>query len=626
MPFKNYGNGIARGLAITLSHVARKPVTTQYPDERLSTSKRIRGTELGWSAQECSACLLCQDSCPHGCIEIKTSGCRNETMPAPCTSKCPANVDAARYISLLARGKPGEAVAVIRERIPFPVVCAYVCAHPCEAACTRGHLDEPIAIRMLKRYAVDNDTGAWKSRAVSASPSGKKVAVIGAGPAGLTAAYYLAVKGGHSVTVFDDLPQPGGMVRVGIPDYRLPKHLLDRDIDEIKALGVVFKMNSSVDSAHELLKQGFDAVFVSIGAHQSSRMKVPGDDDPRVLGGVEFLRPVNLGRKVEIGKRVVVVGGGNTAMDAARTAVRLGAKEVSIVYRRSRTEMPAAHEEIEDAEAEGVKMMLLANPSRIFDDNGQLKVECLKMRLGVPDESGRRKPEPVEGSEFIIEVDNVIAAIGQKPVIPEAYNFELEWGNIKVGPDMATSVPGIFSAGDCATGPATIIEGIAGARTAAESIDKFLGGTGDITEKLTEDQSCPAGDDATVTWGTRSAFPMIDITLRRTTFEGAEKSWDKDTAGFEASRCLKCGQFEISRYQLDAGRCIFCGLCVESCNFHALFMGRGYERTGYLLEETILQKEDLAVDRLVTPSAYYHVELEEGLPAQTLLVEGKLKA
>lgn len=626
MPLKNYGNGIAKGLAVTLSHVARKPVTTQYPDERLNTSKRIRGTELGWSAEECTACRLCQDSCPHGCIEIDTSGCRSETMPAPCTSKCPANVDAARYISLLSQGKPDEAVAVIRERIPFPVVCAYVCAHPCETACTRGYLDDPVAIRMLKRYAVDNDTGTWKSRISNSPPSGRKVAVIGAGPAGLTAAYYLARKGGHAVTVFDDLPEPGGMVRVGIPDYRLPKHLLDSDVNEIKALGVEFIMNTSIGSAAQLLKQGFDAVFVSIGAHQSSRMKVPGDDDPRVLGGVEFLRPVNMGRKVPIGARVVVVGGGNTAMDAARTAVRLGAREVSIVYRRSRNEMPAAHEEIEDAEAEGVKMMLLANPSRVFDDNGQLKVECLRMRLGAPDESGRRKPEPVEGSEFIIEVDNVIAAIGQKPVIPGDFDFELEWGNIKVDGNMATSVPGIFSAGDCATGPATIIEGIAGARAAAASIDKYLGGTGDITEKLAEDRPCQTDNSNTVTCGIRPAFPMIDINRRRTTFEGAERGWDEDTAGFEASRCLKCGQFEVTRYRLDAGRCIFCGLCVESCNFNALFMGRGYERTGYLLEETILQKEDLAVGGPVTPSAYNHTELEERLPAQTLLVEGKLKA
>ncbi|MDD4793773.1 MAG: FAD-dependent oxidoreductase [Dehalococcoidales bacterium] len=624
MALRNFGNGIARGMAITFSHLFKKPVTTQYPEEKLNVSRRIRGTELGWSPDECSACLLCQDSCPHGCITINTSGARRERLAAPCTSTCPSNVDAARYVHLLSEGKTGEAVAVVRERIPFPVVCAYVCAHPCEGACTRGELDEPIAIRMLKRYAVDNDTGIWKTGVQQSPASGRKVAVIGAGPAGMTGAYYLARKG-HQVTIFDSLPQAGGMTRIGIPSYRLPRHLLDRDVQEIKNAGVVFKMNTTVENPQELLSQGFDAVFIGIGAHQSARLNIPGEDDPRVLGGVEFLKPVNMGKQVTLGKRVIIVGGGNTAMDAARTAVRLGAKEVSILYRRSRNEMPAAIEEVEDTEAEGVKLILLSAPVKIDPAEDCLQLECVKMQLGAPDETGRRRPEPVEGSQFVMRVDNIIAAIGQKPVVGKHFSIETAKGNVLVNENMMTSINMMFAAGDCATGPKTIIEAIAGARKAAIAIDKALGGDGDISEKLAPEDNWQQQVKDTILWKNRPEFPMIAIEKRKTTFEGAELGWDKATAEDEASRCLKCGQYNVASYQLDGGRCIYCGLCVESCHFNALFMGRGYERSSYLLDETVLKEKDMRLNDAVTPSAYNHPELEEGLPEQTLLINGERK-
>lgn len=624
MTHVNWGKGIIRGMGITFSHLFKKPITTEYPEERLNVSKRIRGTELGWSPDACSACLLCQDSCPNGCITINTSGFREERVPAPCTATCPSHVDAARYVHLLAEGKTGEAVAVVRERIPFPVVCAYVCAHPCEGACTRGELDEPIAIRMLKRYAVDNDTGIWKQNAKSAPQGDHKIAVVGAGPAGLTVAYYLARKG-HQVTVFDALPKPGGMARYGIPSYRLPRHLLDRDIDEIVNAGAVLKLNTAIDSPQELLKQGFNAVFVGIGAHQSARLNIPGEEDPRVLGGVEFLKPVNMGKEVELGNRVIIIGGGNTAMDAARTAVRLGAKDVSILYRRGRSEMPAAVEEIEDAETEGVKLVLLTAPVKIESTSDALNLECVKMQLGAPDESGRRRPEPIAGSEFIIQADNIIAAIGQKPIIGSKFGMEEKRGNIFVDKNMMTSLENIYAAGDCATGPKTIIEAIAGGREAAIAIDKALGGTGDISETLAPPDKWQQPVKDNILWSERPELPMIDLEKRKTTFEGAEVGWDKDTAEKEASRCLKCGQYDVFSYRIDGGRCIYCGLCVESCHFDALFMGRGYERNYYRLEETLFDNKNMLLHEHIQPSAYHHPELEDSLPEQTLLINGELK-
>ena len=437
MRLERYGNGIAKGMALTFGHLFRKPITTQYPEERLTVSRRIRGNILAWSQEKCVGCYTCARSCPIGCIDIATyDEGKKGLIPAPCTQACPAYVDAARYIRSIADGKPAEAVAVVREKNPFPSVCAYICAHPCEDSCNRGLIDEPIAIRMLKRFAVDNDTGLWKQYSRISPPSGKRVAVIGSGPAGLTAAYYLVKLCGHQVTVFEALPEPGGMLRFGIPDYRLPKRILSADISEIVNVGVEIKTNTRVDTPESLLGQGFDAVFVAIGAQQAIGLGVPGDDDTRVLGGVDFLRNVDLGNKVELGNRVAIIGGGNTAMDSARTALRLGSKEVTIIYRRTRVEMPASPEEIEDALDEGIKIIFLAAPTRVFSNKEGLLLECTRMKLGAPDASGRRRPEPSEGSEFTISLDNIIAAISQQPDISKSFSLVIGRGNrIHVDPD-----------------------------------------------------------------------------------------------------------------------------------------------------------------------------------------------
>ncbi len=622
MRFERYGIGIAKGMALTLKHLFRKPITTQYPEERLTISRRIRGNELAWDKDRCTGCYTCARSCPHGVIEIVISGTgRRGLVPAPCTQACPAGVDAARYVRLIAEGKFIEALAVVREKIPFPSACGYICAHPCESKCTRGQIDEPIAIRILKRFAWEHDTGVWKQGSKIAPPTGKRVAIVGAGPAGLTAAYYLA-KLGHSVTVFEALPEPGGMLRYGIPEYRLPKDILLAEIKEITDVGVEIKTSTSVESLESLFTQGYDAIFIGVGAQQPTGIGVEGEDSPRVIEGVSFLREVNLGRKVELGDRVAVIGGGNTAMDSARTALRIGAKEVTIVYRRTRVEMPANPEEIEEALHEGIKIYFLAAPSRVIDQDGEVQMECIRMKLGAPDASGRRRPEPIEGSEFTMVFDTIIAAIGQRPDIPESFDIPVSrWNTIEVDSDtLATSKEGVFAGGDVVLGPATVIEAIAAGRRVAISVDKYLGGTGVIDEIL-----APVEDIPLMVGGPREAYrpeiPAIALDQRLGSFDEVELSLGEELAVEEAKRCLRCDlTYEPMTYQVDTRKCIFCGLCVESCPFDALFMGYGYERSSYRQQELVLGKEDLLIHEKIKPSGYAHPEVEADLPEQTLLL------
>jgi len=475
---------------------------------------------------------------------IKNHHCRAAVcegiVSAPCTHTCPAGVDAPRYIRFIAKGKPGEALAVIREKIPFPSVCGYVCIHPCEAKCRRGLLDEAIGIRVLKRFAVDNGNGMWKQNSRIAPATGKKVAIVGSGPAGLTAAFYLA-KLGHKVTVFEALPEVGGMMRVAIPDYRLPKDVLQNDIREIEAVGVDIKTNTRVESTDDLFTQGYDAVFLAMGAHEGLKIGVKGEDSPGVMDCVTFLREVSLGKKVGVGDSVAVIGGGNAAIDSARTALRLGAKEVTIVYRRTKDEMPASAEEIEGAIEEGVKIRFLAAPSRITTKSGKLELGCAAMSLGDIDASGRRRPEPIEGGEFAMSFDTIIAAIGQRPEIPSRFNLSLGRGNtIDVDPDsLATDKEGVFAGGDVVKGPASVIEAIAHGRLAAVSIDKYLGGEGDIEETLAPpEEAMKPLEEAEEEM--RVAIPAPPAAERIKNFEDVELGLSRKMAIKEAERCLRC--------------------------------------------------------------------------------------
>lgn len=491
----------------------------------------------------CKFCGSCVEVCPTGALMDRgVKKAEREAALVPCKNTCPAGIDVPRYVRLIASGKAAEAVAVIRERVPFPSVLGSVCFHPCEEKCRRGQLDEPISICALKRFAAENDKGLWRQDSRVGPATGKKVAIIGAGPAGLTAAYYLAKKG-HAVTVLEALPEPGGMMRVGIPEYRLPRNVLAAEIDEVKKLGVQIKSGAGAESSEELLKQGYDAVVLAPGAHQGQKLGVPGDDSPKVIECVNLLREVSLGKKMNVGSKVAVIGGGNAAIDAARVALRLGAREVEMVYRRTSAEMPAAREEIEGAVAEGVKITYLAAPSKITTVDGKVKVECLKMQLGEPDDSGRRRPEPVPGSEYTKEYDTVVAAIGQAPGIPAGFGVELGKGKtIKVNSDTLEAKPGVFAAGDAVSGPASVIEAVAAGRKAATSVDKFLGGSGDIAEALiaSEKPSPYMGKEEGFADRKRVPVPHLKAAERAHNFSRIALGFNADLALKEAKRCLQC--------------------------------------------------------------------------------------
>jgi len=462
-------------------------------------------------------------------------------VKAPCSHTCPAGIDVPRYLRFISQGSFDQALAVIREKIPFPSICGHVCPHPCEAKCRRGQVDEAIAIRALKRFAAEKGNGTWKTKAKMTPATGKKVAIVGAGPAGLTAAYYL-VRRGHAVTVFEALPEPGGMMRYGIPEYRLPREVLADEIEEIRGVGVDIRTNTRTDSVDELFENGYNAIFLAIGAHQGAKLRIEGEDSPEVMEGVSFLREINIGNKVRVRDRIAVIGGGNVAIDASRSALRLGAKEAIIIYRRTRDEMPASEEEIEEALFEGVKIKFLAAPIRIERKNGAVELTCIRMELGSVDDSGRRRPVPIEGNEFSLTFDTVIAAIGQVPEVPEKFGLPLGRGNtVQVDADtLATAREGVFAGGDAVTGPATVIEAIAAGRQAAISIDKYLGGSGAIDETLASPEEVEILPEIEEGEKHRISIPTLTLSERLGSFAEVELSLGEEMAIEEAKRCLRC--------------------------------------------------------------------------------------
>ena len=404
---------------------------------------------------------------------------------APCENACPANVDAAAYISHMADGRLMEAYFKHMESNPFPNVCARVCPAFCERKCARGKYDEGLAIREVKRlfadWAIDQGIGFSPPK----KPRKERVAIVGSGPAGLSCAFYLT-RLGYLPVVYEALPVAGGMMKVGIPDYRLPKDKLEAEISTIQRAGVEIRLDSPVKSIDALFEEGYDAVFVGIGAHQPMPLNVDGANLPGVISGIDFLRQVCLDQNFKVGDDVVVVGGGSTAMDAARTAKRLGARNVRVVYRRTRAEMPALLEEVVDAEDEGIEMDFLANPLRVVESNGKVSgVRCIKTELGDFDDSGRRRPIPVSGSEYLIRANLVIPCLGQRLSLGlTGGKMGLDRrGNIAVDPQTgATNQPGVFSGGD-AINPSTVIESVAQGRIAAIGIDKYLGHEGRLFDR-----------------------------------------------------------------------------------------------------------------------------------------------
>ena len=495
----------------------------------------------------CRFCGACIEVCPTGALRDKDgllkAGNSREAALVPCRNTCPAGIDIPRYIRFIHENKYAEAAAVIREKVPFPRVLGYVCDHPCEGVCRRGEVNEAISIKNLKRFVAEKDTVAWKEETKKAPSSDKRVAIVGSGPAGLTAAYYLSNLG-HGVTVFEALPATGGMLRVGIPEYRLPNDVLDAEIDEIRQGRFEIKTGTRVESLDSLFEQGYNAVFLAVGAHRGIGMGVEGENSPGVVDAISFLRDVSLGQKVKMGNRVAVIGGGNVAIDAARSAIRLGTKDVDIIYRRTRNEMPASEEEVDGALEENINIIYLTAPNKIWNENGMVRLQCLHMKLGEPDSSGRRRPEPVEGSEFTTDYDTVIAAIGQMSDVPEGFQVETVKGNLieTKNSDSSTSRKGVFAGGDAVHGPASVIKAIAAGRRGAIAIDKHLGGKGNIDEKLalTEETEDWLGCEQGFARQQRQEATCLPPAQRGGNFNMVEHTYDEESAVKEANRCLYC--------------------------------------------------------------------------------------
>jgi formate dehydrogenase beta subunit len=497
----------------------------------------------------CKFCQACVTVCPTGALTDRTlDPARREESMVPCKSACPAGIDVPRYVQLAAEGKYGEAIAVVREKLPFPGIVGRACFAMCEAACRRGKLDDPLSIRTLKRVADDNDTGIWRQFSKQLPPSGRKAAVIGAGPAGLTVAWYLAKKG-HAVTVFDAQPSSGGMARYGIPSYRVPGEVIDREVGEVEKLGVKFQYDTRIDNMDDLFGQGFEAVFIGIGCQGGDTLGIPGDDLAGVIDSPTYLRAATMGLVntpdgIQVGKKVAVIGGGNVATDNARSSLRYGAA-VDMVYRRTREEMPARDEEFDGCVEEGVNIRYLLAPKKIApgSNGSKLEITYSKMELGEPDASGRRRPVDT-GVEVTEGVDLVVAAVGQHPDKFAGFGVETDKkGRIIVRADsMLTSRPKVYAGGDAVLGPSTLIESIAQGRVAAGAMDRLLGGDGDIEEKL-----LPDGWETDPKIGRHEGFnkirkfhPIMLAPEKRANWDEVELGFDDATARAEAARCFKC--------------------------------------------------------------------------------------
>ena len=547
----------------------------------------------------------------------------------PCVLNCPASVNAQGYVQAIARGDDKEAVRIIKERLPMPACIGRVCPHPCEDGCRRQMVEESISIAYLKYFAADRVIQAGGYLPPKAAATGKRVGIIGGGPGGLTAAYYLSLKG-HRVTVVDAMPQMGGMLRYGIPEYRLPKRVLDEEVAEIASLGVEMKNNFRIgtDVTFEEFKNSYDAVVLAIGAWESMPIGCPGEELDGVMGGIDFLRQVAMGEKPAIGDQVAVVGGGNTAMDACRTAVRLGAKEVYVVYRRTEAEMPAEQLEIDEAREEGVIYKFLTNPAEIVGENGRVKeIKLQVMELGEPDESGRRRPVPVEGKFETLPVTCVISAIGQKANVAGFEGIELNRKGIISADETSyrTSMPGVFAVGDATNQGASIaIEAIGEARRCAKVVDLYLNGVQVPYQKtyLSVKKVSPEYFADYIKLP-RAKMPTRPPEERKHDFQEINLGFSEAQARAEAARCLDCGCHDFAECKLircanlyelqperierikgngkgklhpsykekrlvaierDQGKCILCGQCVRMCDEVVGkgilgLVGRGFDTT-----------------------------------------------
>ena len=522
----------------------------------------------------------------------------------PCHLNCPAKTDIQAYVKAIANGDDKKAVQIIKDKISLPASIGRVCPHPCEEDCRRQFVEQPLSIAYLKAFAADKDMASNDPfKPAVAAPNGKKVGIVGGGPAGLNAAYQLAIKG-HGVTVFDMMPEMGGMLRYGIPEYRLPKAVLAAEVKQIADLGVTMKNNVKIgkDITLDALRAEYDAVLVAVGAWKSTGIGCEGDKLDGVLGGIDMLREVNLGGRPNLGKNVAVVGGGNVAMDACRTAVRLGAENVYVIYRRTRAEAPAEDLEIEEALEEGVNFKWLTNPAEIIGENGKVtQIKLQVMELGEPDASGRRSPVPVEGKFEILDVDTVISAIGQRCSLEGFEALELTRKGTIVADEAVctTNLEGVFAAGDATNrGPSIAVRAIGEANDAAAAIDAYLQGKALIkAEPFYSKRKVEDIDFTVYEKKARAEMSCKDPAYRRGNFDAVMNGFTEEQARAEASRCLECGchdfdDCKLIRYsneqeihpkrlagskhesykeqrlgaiERDQGKCILCNQCVRAC-------------------------------------------------------------
>jgi heterodisulfide reductase subunit A-like polyferredoxin len=564
-----------------LTNATVEKVAGEPGNFKVSIHKKARYVSI----DACKACGDCSKVCPVKIPNDYEQGLVNrsaiyqlfaQAMPSaygiekrgepPCRASCPIHVNAQGYIALITAGKFEEALALVREKNPFPGITGRICTHPCEEACRRRDVEQAVAIDDLKRFVSDNEKED-KTNLTIPEEHGKRVAIIGSGPAGLLAAYDLR-KMGYGVTLFEALPVAGGMLAVGIPEYRLPRSILNKEIAYLLRMGVELKLNTPIGkdlSLRDLKAKGYNAIFIATGAHQSRKLGLEGEEHPGIIHAVHFLKKVALGEPVKVGEKVVVVGGGNAAIDAARTAFRLGSREVTIAYRRTRNEMPAQEEEIKEAEHEGINIEYLTAPARLLIENGKIQgMECIRMELGDPDESGRPRPVPVPGSEFGIEADTIIPAVSQSPDL-SFINAEdglktSRQGNLEADPvTLETNVEGIFAGGDAVTGPQTYIDAMAAGRKAAISIDRYLRRedlrTNREEEGPTKDYIQIDVDG--VAYQDRAQMPTLALGMRNS-FNEVNLGLNEEDAFREAGRCLQCGG------------CSECLECLKVCEAKAI--------------------------------------------------------
>jgi glutamate synthase (NADPH) small chain len=523
-----------------------------------------------------------------------------------CEITCPAGCNIPEFVAAIAMHDDERAIQIIKESIPLPGILGRICPAPCEDECRRHGIDQPLSICALKRYAADRDS-EQADRFIPEIPrkTGKKVAIVGSGPAGLAAAWFLLSKG-HEVTILESGAKAGGMMRYGIPRFRLPEAVIESDLATLVGMGLTFRFNTTFgkEVTLEMLKSGFDAVFLAVGAQKASKMNIAGENETGIISGIDFLRNMANGEQLHPGRRAVIIGGGNTAIDAARTAIRLGASAVTILYRRSREEMPAIAAEIEEALAEGIALVEWAAPTAVRRLNGALEISAITMQPGEVDESGRRKPVPVEGSEFTITADTIISAIGQQidPAAAKGAGIGTgKYGELTVNPEtLQSSTPWLFAGGDCVTGTDTAIRAVAQGKLAAHSINLFLNGELVAAPKSLFNSSYGARDEAPKeiyqgkALAARVPVPELPADTRTKTFEEVVTGYSETLARAEAKRCLQCRCNAIndcrlrelaSRYlpfhtsekhdhpgfykaengtiSMEREKCVDCGICVR---------------------------------------------------------------